>query len=414
MAYHSFLVEPISCHAWNKDRTQIAICPNNHEVHELKEHNGQVTGIDWAPESNRIVTCGTDRNAYVWTLKGRTWKPTLVILRINRAARCVRWAPKENKFAVGSGSRVISICYFEQENDWWVCKHIKKPIRSTVLSLDWHPNNVLLAAGSCDFKCRIFSAYIKEVEERPAPTPWGSKMPFGELMFESSTSCGWVHGVCFSDSGSRVAWVSHDSTVCLADADKKMAVTTLASETLPLLAVTFITENSLVAAPDLGAQWGKGQVLPVLHHRHGRRHEHLGREGGCCLGSGVPSRGLAAYVAKSSGAHVTEPSPGFPTATHREQGNNRFYLFRERDCIRFPDKVASSFAEKQEERESHETTPPYTQPCTPQNQRTVGPGGLRQQSAQLAQLADVEETQEGPCLRPFHGSHQTHVSRHSC
>ncbi|KAI2546847.1 actin related protein 2/3 complex subunit 1B, partial [Homo sapiens] len=102
MAYHSFLVEPISCHAWNKDRTQIAICPNNHEVHiyeksgakwtkvhELKEHNGQVTGIDWAPESNRIVTCGTDRNAYVWTLKGRTWKPTLVILRINRAARCV-------------------------------------------------------------------------------------------------------------------------------------------------------------------------------------------------------------------------------------------------------------------------------------------------------------------------------------
>uniref|UniRef100_A0A8C9K900 Actin-related protein 2/3 complex subunit n=1 Tax=Panthera tigris altaica TaxID=74533 RepID=A0A8C9K900_PANTA len=261
MAYHSFLVEPISCHAWNKDRTQIAICPNNHEVHiyeksgakwvkvhELKEHNGQVTGIDWAPESNRIVTCGTDRNAYVWTLKGRTWKPTLVILRINRAARCVRWAPNENKFAVGSGSRVISICYFEQENDWWVCKHIKKPIRSTVLSLDWHPNNVLLAAGSCDFKCRIFSAYIKEVEERPAPTPWGSKMPFGELMFESSSSCGWVHGVCFSASGSPLAWVSHDSTVCLADADKKMAVATLASETLPLLALTFITENSLVAA----------------------------------------------------------------------------------------------------------------------------------------------------------------------
>ncbi|XP_010214185.1 PREDICTED: actin-related protein 2/3 complex subunit 1A-like [Tinamus guttatus] len=157
------------------DRTQIALCPNNHEVHiyrkdggkwskahELKEHNGQVTGIDWAPESNRLVTCGTDRNAYVWTLKGNVWKPTLVILRINRAARCVKWSPKENKFAVGSGSRLISICYFEQENDWWVCKHIKKPIRSTVLSLDWHPNNVLLAAGSCDFKCRLAVTFIPE------------------------------------------------------------------------------------------------------------------------------------------------------------------------------------------------------------------------------------------------------------
>ncbi|XP_049428956.1 actin-related protein 2/3 complex subunit 1B [Epinephelus fuscoguttatus] len=271
MSYHSFLLEPISCHAWNKDRTQIALCPNNHEVHiykkdgakwtrihELKEHNGQVTGIDWAPDSNRIVTCGADRNAYVWTLKEGTWKPTLVILRINRAARCVKWSPRENKFAVGSGSRLISICYFEQENDWWVCKHIKKPIRSTILSLDWHPNNVLLAAGCCDFKCRVFSAYIKEVEEKPGPTPWGSKMPFGEMLFESGGSGaagqtstgggGWVHSVCFSHSGNRLAWTSHDSTVSVAEGGKTSTVNSLSSETLPLLCVTFITENSLVAA----------------------------------------------------------------------------------------------------------------------------------------------------------------------
>uniref|UniRef100_A0A4W5LLI0 Actin related protein 2/3 complex, subunit 1A n=1 Tax=Hucho hucho TaxID=62062 RepID=A0A4W5LLI0_9TELE len=111
-------------------------------------------GIDWAPKSDRIVTCGADRNAYVWSLKDGVWKPTLVILRINRAATFVKWSPLENKFAVGSGARLISVCYFESDNDWWVSKHIKKPIRSTILSLDWHPNNVLLAAGSCDFKCR--------------------------------------------------------------------------------------------------------------------------------------------------------------------------------------------------------------------------------------------------------------------
>nr|KAF6355248.1 hypothetical protein mMyoMyo1_011432 [Myotis myotis] len=323
MAYHSFLMEPISCHAWNKDRTQIAICPNNHEVHiyeksgakwakvhELKEHNGQVTGIDWAPESNRIVTCGTDRNAYVWTLKGRTWKPTLVILRINRAARCVRWAPNENKFAVGSGSRVISICYFEQENDWWVCKHIKKPIRSTVLSLDWHPNNVLLAAGSCDFKCRIFSAYIKEVEERPAPTPWGSKMPFGELMFESSSSCGWVHGVCFSASGSRVAWVSHDSTVCLADADKKMAVTTLASETLPLLAVTFITENSLVAArPKAGISFPVAPPSKSIQPARLPDSWTNAPAGSPCLQPVSPGRKMGALLLPSACAQIAPPPP---------------------------------------------------------------------------------------------------------
>ena len=36
----------------------------------------------------------------------------------------------------------------------WVSKHIKKPLRSTVLSIDWHPNNYLIAVGTCDFKAR--------------------------------------------------------------------------------------------------------------------------------------------------------------------------------------------------------------------------------------------------------------------
>lgn len=69
----------------------------------------------------------------------------------------------ENKFAVATGAKMISICYYEKENNWWVAKQIKKPIRSTVTSLDWHANNVLLAVGACDFKARVFSAYIKDV-----------------------------------------------------------------------------------------------------------------------------------------------------------------------------------------------------------------------------------------------------------
>merc|ERR1711936_1531865 len=79
-----------------------------------------------APNTNRIVTCSSDRNAYVW-VQGQDgqWKYTLVLLRINRAATCVRWSPDENKFAVGSGAKIISVCYYEKDNDWWVAKHIK-------------------------------------------------------------------------------------------------------------------------------------------------------------------------------------------------------------------------------------------------------------------------------------------------
>src|SRR3954469_18905504 len=96
---------PITCHAWNKDRTQLALCPNNEQVHIyqvsgntctllhiLDQHDKLVTGIDWAPVSNRIVTCSQDRNAYVWTFDSNMWKPSLVLLRINRSATCVAWS----------------------------------------------------------------------------------------------------------------------------------------------------------------------------------------------------------------------------------------------------------------------------------------------------------------------------------
>lgn len=65
-------------------------------------------------------------------------------------------------------------------------------------------------------QCRVFSAYVKEVDEKPSPNPWGQKMPFGQLMSEYSVG-GWVHRVAFSPSGCRLAFVSHDSSVSFVD-----------------------------------------------------------------------------------------------------------------------------------------------------------------------------------------------------
>jgi actin related protein 2/3 complex subunit 1A/1B len=61
---------------------QIAFSKNNKEVEifksspgskwtsqaKLNQHDLRVNGIDWAPNTNRIVTCSADRNAYVWNL----------------------------------------------------------------------------------------------------------------------------------------------------------------------------------------------------------------------------------------------------------------------------------------------------------------------------------------------------------
>ena len=80
----------------------------------MSQHDKLITSIDWAPNSNRIVTSAQDRNAYVWTQTPdpqtghMIWKPTLVLLRINRAATYVKWSPNEDKFAVASGARYVN------------------------------------------------------------------------------------------------------------------------------------------------------------------------------------------------------------------------------------------------------------------------------------------------------------------
>jgi actin related protein 2/3 complex subunit 1A/1B len=176
-----------------------------------------------------------------------------VLLRINRAATYVRWSPDETKFAVGSGARVIAVCYFEEENDWWVSKHIKKPLRSTVLSLSWHPNSVLLASGSADAHARVFSAFIKGVDQRPEPTVWGERLPFNTLCGEfANKSGGWVHSVAFSPSGDALAYAAHDSSVTVvypsAPDQPPHAVVCVTTQMLPFVSLIWTREDQIVAA----------------------------------------------------------------------------------------------------------------------------------------------------------------------
>jgi len=250
----------VSCHAWNKDHTQVAFSPNNTEIHIWKktgsewakehilaEHDQLVTGIDWAPNSNRIVSCSQDRNAYVWRFEEGKWKPTLVILRIQRAATYVKWSPDEKKFAVASGGKCVCVCYFDEENDWWLSKHIKKH-DSTVLGVEWHPGSVLIATASSDFNMRVFSAFIKGVDARPGDTPFGSRLPLGECLGEYP-GFGWVHNVVWSASGNQLAYCSHDSTITFIDVSGGAPgnVQLLRLNNLPFTRVFFTSETSLVA-----------------------------------------------------------------------------------------------------------------------------------------------------------------------
>jgi actin related protein 2/3 complex subunit 1A/1B len=252
----------ITAHAWNGDRTKVALCPNSTEVkiyvrkgndfeleHTLNQHDAVVTGIDWGKTTNRIVTCSQDRNAYVWTFSENKWKPTLVILRINRAATAVEWSPKEDKFAVASGAKCLCVCYFEKDNNWWVSKHFKQDVESTVTCIAWHPNNILIAAGGTDNIVRVVSGFVQGIDKRTdvaAGTAFGSKLPFATLCASFKTS-GWVKSVKWSPSGNRLAWVSHDArTHILECATTEHSLQTITQPGLPFQDLEWIDENRFV------------------------------------------------------------------------------------------------------------------------------------------------------------------------
>jgi actin related protein 2/3 complex subunit 1A/1B len=188
----------------------------------------------------------------VWKLEGDQWKPTLVILRINRAATSVKWSPAGNKFAVASGAKCVPVCQFDSNSNWWISKMIKKH-KSTVLSLAWCPNNKFLITGSCDFKARVFSAYIKGVdpaEDDGFGEVWADQHKFGEILCEFEHSKAWVNSVAWSPNGFRLAFTGQGSTISFVQvlAGAQPIVQTLELDCLPFLDMSFINDDTVVAA----------------------------------------------------------------------------------------------------------------------------------------------------------------------
>ena len=152
---------------------------------------------------------------------------------------------------------MIAVCYFEEENDWWVSKHLRKPILSTITTVAWHPNSVLLAAGSTDAHARVFSSFIKGVDARPESSVWGERLPFNTVCGEYlNNSAGWVHDCAFSSSGNALAFTAHDSSLTVVypsgPEQPPKAVVSLSMQLLPFLSLVWNGESEIIAAGYVG------------------------------------------------------------------------------------------------------------------------------------------------------------------
>ena len=130
---------------------------------------------------------------------------------------------------------------------------MKKPIRSTITTLAWHPNSVLLAAGSTDSHARVFSGFIKGIDERPESSVWGERLPFNTVCGEYlNDSAGWIHAVAFSPSGDAVAFSGHDSSITVVypsgPEQPPKAMINISTQLLPLTTLIWNGESEIIAA----------------------------------------------------------------------------------------------------------------------------------------------------------------------
>jgi actin related protein 2/3 complex subunit 1A/1B len=258
----------VQSHAWSPDRSQLATCVEDNVViydcksaknpnkwtklHVLEDHDMHVSSVDWSKDTNQIVTCSHDRNAFVWTLDEASgkWLPKLVILRIDRAANMVKWSPNGKKFAVASSAKKVPVCHFEPQQNWWISVMIKKH-KSSVLCLDWHPNNQLIVTGACDFRCRVFCAFMEQVDGTQDNGPFAGKLEedpdFAELICEF-TAKGWVEAVAWSPSGNLLAYASHDSSLTIVDLGQdEVTNQTIKLQCLPLRDILFVSDTRILA-----------------------------------------------------------------------------------------------------------------------------------------------------------------------
>jgi actin related protein 2/3 complex subunit 1A/1B len=315
------MADGVTAHAWSPDRKRIAVCENIEKVfiyknadkdqkewvkeHELVGHDLVVSAIDWSPVHNKIVTCSHDRNAFVWSFANNEWKPSLSILRINRAALDVKWSPDGTKFAVASGAKVVPVCHYEKANDWWISKMIKKH-KSTVTSVAWHPNSQTLLTGSTDFRARVFSAYISEIEKGVA-SPFGdtSQVAFGEQIVEFECA-GWVEDVAWAPSGDSLCFVGHDSSVSFVSFPSGNPVCqTVKGKDLPNCKCLYLSDDVIVC--------GGHSFNPEVYQRKGSQWQLVGN---------IDSKAKNSGIAKAAATNFSAARSLWNNKTTRGQDDN--------------------------------------------------------------------------------------------
>ncbi len=129
------ITSSLSCFAWNKDQSKIAICPNTMQIwifntnnapddstkweriQVSKLHENLVCSLDWNIKSDLLLTASVDHNIIIWkedvNIKGL--KPQSVIINEPKSIIDASWNTNGNKFCVGTTSGNVFIGNYNED-----------------------------------------------------------------------------------------------------------------------------------------------------------------------------------------------------------------------------------------------------------------------------------------------------------
>ena len=224
-----FLLEGISCVAFNKDFTQVALSKKDNLIYiysikdimkpdtwkllyTLDSHFQYISGLDWCPATNRLLSCSYDKTSFVWEFSDKKWNPNNVVATTKLGYLCCKWNKRGDKFCEGTSAKQLLIGYFNNESKWWMGVNIKAH-KSSVVTCEIDPTSLFVLSGSTDLRIYVSSCYLPKVDDQflnDSTKPLAQE--FGQVIYEFKTNC-WVNSVAWLPSGNCGIVAGQDATI---------------------------------------------------------------------------------------------------------------------------------------------------------------------------------------------------------
>lgn len=223
-----FVVEGISLFCFNKDFTQCALSKKDNKVyiyqvtdinntnkwvplHVLSGHFLYISGLDWSPQTNRIVTCSYDKTCKIWDFEGDKWVGTALTATSKLSYLFVNWNNRGDKFVTGTSEKKLFMGYYSQQADWWTGRNIKGH-KSSVVCARIDPSSLYCISGSTDMRVMVTSVYEPTIDDQFGKTG----RPFGEEIMNVECNS-WINSVCWNTAGTFGVAAGQNANIFIID-----------------------------------------------------------------------------------------------------------------------------------------------------------------------------------------------------